>query len=1004
MQEIFGPYQLIERIAAGGMAEIFKARTFGQSGFEKTLAIKRLHPRYTQHPEFVEMLKEEAKIAVGLSHANIIQIFDLGRVQEHFYIAMEFLNGRDLNQLIGRMKTQGEQPSLEIIIFIISEICAGLDYAHRQRDQSGQLLRLIHRDISPQNIMISSEGEIKIVDFGIAKTKATNLETEAGTLKGKFCFMSPEQSSGRRLDHRTDIFSAGILMYELLCNRPMYEDRQDADLLQQVRRAQYTPIEILRPDLPKSIVKVLGKALAVRKEDRFPSARHFQYALEKVSQKMQLSSSRFQMSQMIQRLFPKLNQSHASEEYVQDYSDFGNDDLSLISDYELTGSGHKGDWEVPDLTDEFMEIDPDDIILIDEESGINPSVIDERPMMGERHSEAINRGAVYPPHPTEPKVNPRETFDRSQAPSYVKHSVRSPQPQGARSVPPIDPIDLYSQDHPAQPSNQAQPYEASPGHVKYPPAAPYRDPAMPLEYGKGIDFSRDAIEGDSDFKDAHQSTLILDHQAEAPPSSHRSRDKEGEEALLHSSSSPQYGRLQGQAHRGLEVESLSTLRGQVKQSARALDGWSDQLKVFLQKSLAKISGRRDFQTILGVTLFVIIFTSVRLISAPSQTEISGADPIKISQAPKNTPQNGPVKLGETPLSRGSRDVRSTPQPMGADGALNRPINAQPQTPTAQIGAVRYPITAQRTQMDPGQYQPLGSPPTAEIRSPGAVRSSSDIRYPSVAPSSSAATYQQPTPPTERYSPSRPGAVPLPAQPNQRPFMLELTTNPQGAEVAVNESWQTSTTPLRIRATEGEALRVTFSMPGYRDERKTIWPQRLRPQYQVNLNPLRGNLVVRTIPAGAKIKLNGQLLGQSPIDEDDLQMSPSKIKVEIRKRGFESEIHSLDWNQADRQRLLLDVELKARPTDQPRPKRAKRKRRKKRAQSNSRPRGYGFISVGSRRWGEVYIDRRKIKGTPLLKHRVSAGRHRVKICFDGNQGQCTEKSVNVSVDGHEKVKF
>ena len=158
MQETFGPYQLIERLAVGGMAEIFKARISGHAGFEKILVIKRLHPRYTRHPEFVEMLKEEAKIAVSLSHSNIVQIFDLGRVQEHFYIAMEYLHGRDLNQILGRMKHQRRRLDTEVVLQIMMDLCAGLDHAHRQRDSRGQLLRLIHRDISPQNIMISSEG------------------------------------------------------------------------------------------------------------------------------------------------------------------------------------------------------------------------------------------------------------------------------------------------------------------------------------------------------------------------------------------------------------------------------------------------------------------------------------------------------------------------------------------------------------------------------------------------------------------------------------------------------------------------------------------------------------------------------------------------------------------------------------------------------------------------------------------------------------------------------
>ncbi|MBM4291084.1 MAG: serine/threonine protein kinase, partial [Deltaproteobacteria bacterium] len=255
MQELFGPYQLIERIAAGGMAEIFKARTLGQYGFEKTLAIKRLHPRYTQHPEFVEMLKQEAKIAVGLSHPNIVQIFDLGRVQEHFFIAMEYIHGRDLNQTFNRLNTRRERWPLEAALYVLSQVCAGLDHAHRQRGPDGQLLRLIHRDVTPQNVMVSTEGDVKLVDFGIAKVLNSTHETEAGIIKGKFCFMSPEQAHGARLDHRTDIFSAGIVLYELLAGRPLYDDSDDQRLLTRVRSARFQPLSELRPDLPGALFR-----------------------------------------------------------------------------------------------------------------------------------------------------------------------------------------------------------------------------------------------------------------------------------------------------------------------------------------------------------------------------------------------------------------------------------------------------------------------------------------------------------------------------------------------------------------------------------------------------------------------------------------------------------------------------------------------------------------------------------------------------------------------------
>ena len=165
----FGKYILLDKIASGGMAEIFKAKTVGVSGFEKTLAIKRIHPQFAQNQEFITMLIDEAKISVFLNHSNIVQVFDLGRIGEHYFIAMEFVNGIDLHKYIKKCKQKKQFLPIDISIFIASEVAKGLDYAHRKRDPEGKPLNIIHRDVSPQNILISDIGEVKITDFGIAK-------------------------------------------------------------------------------------------------------------------------------------------------------------------------------------------------------------------------------------------------------------------------------------------------------------------------------------------------------------------------------------------------------------------------------------------------------------------------------------------------------------------------------------------------------------------------------------------------------------------------------------------------------------------------------------------------------------------------------------------------------------------------------------------------------------------------------------------------------------------
>ena len=216
--ELFGKYLLLEKIAMGGMAEVFLAKSAGIQGIGKFLAMKRILPQYSANEDFINMFTEEAKICVNLSHSNIAKIYEFGMEQGQFFIVMELIEGKNLRQILSRLGKENRQGfSVDQAVYIAKEIAAGLDNAHRcLDDSSGKPLNIIHRDMSPQNIMVSFEGEIKVVDFGIAKAEGEKEETKAGTLKGKFSYMSPEQASGERIDLRTDIYSLGIVLWELL--------------------------------------------------------------------------------------------------------------------------------------------------------------------------------------------------------------------------------------------------------------------------------------------------------------------------------------------------------------------------------------------------------------------------------------------------------------------------------------------------------------------------------------------------------------------------------------------------------------------------------------------------------------------------------------------------------------------------------------------------------------------------------------------------------------------
>ncbi|HEY2903479.1 MAG TPA: serine/threonine-protein kinase, partial [Polyangia bacterium] len=192
----FGKYYLLERINVGGMAEVFKAKAFGVEGFERMLAVKRILPNIAEDEEFITMFIDEAKIAVQLQHANIAQIFDLGKVDESYFIALEYVNGRDLRAIFDRARAKGEVTPIRQACYVVMQVCEGLDYAHNKRDGQGRELHLVHRDISPQNVLVGYEGEIKLIDFGIAKAAGKASKTQAGILKGKFGYMSPEQVRG----------------------------------------------------------------------------------------------------------------------------------------------------------------------------------------------------------------------------------------------------------------------------------------------------------------------------------------------------------------------------------------------------------------------------------------------------------------------------------------------------------------------------------------------------------------------------------------------------------------------------------------------------------------------------------------------------------------------------------------------------------------------------------------------------------------------------------------
>lgn len=274
--EQFGKYILLERLAAGGMAEVYLSKSTGAVGVNKFVAIKRILPQYSDHQEFIEMFKEEAKIAVNLNHGNVVSIYDFGIERSQFYLVMEYVEGRNLRQILNELKKSSTQFTIEQIIYMIKEVAAGLDHAHRCIDgTTGKPLNIVHRDMSPQNIMVSFEGEVKIIDFGIAKAETQLEATKAGTLKGKYGYMSPEQADGQSIDTRTDIFSLGIVLWELLANDRLFTSNSEAAILRKIRECQIPSIRKINPSIPPELEQIVNKALAKDKSLRYQTASAF---------------------------------------------------------------------------------------------------------------------------------------------------------------------------------------------------------------------------------------------------------------------------------------------------------------------------------------------------------------------------------------------------------------------------------------------------------------------------------------------------------------------------------------------------------------------------------------------------------------------------------------------------------------------------------------------------------------------------------------------------------
>jgi serine/threonine protein kinase len=275
----YGRYEILGRIAFGGMAEIFLGRENLSVGATRMLVIKRILPQVADDPAFVEMFLDEARLAIQLSHPNICHIYEFGEIEGTYFIAMEWIHGAPLGKVIRRAR-DGRAMAPELVVKILVQVAEALEYAHNARDQSGQPLHIVHRDVTPHNIMVSYGGQVKLLDFGIAKATSASTKTEAGVVKGKFAYMSPQQCLGRDIDARSDVFALGICLYEALTGRSLYQRDTDYETMKAVIEEPVPSIRATRPELPMELDAIVQRALQKSADDRWASAGQMQQALE----------------------------------------------------------------------------------------------------------------------------------------------------------------------------------------------------------------------------------------------------------------------------------------------------------------------------------------------------------------------------------------------------------------------------------------------------------------------------------------------------------------------------------------------------------------------------------------------------------------------------------------------------------------------------------------------------------------------------------------------------
>lgn len=428
-------YTVISKLDAGGMAEVWKGKASSLQGFDKIVAIKRVLPQLSKNDKFIQMFLDEAKLSLYLNHANIVQTFDIGKADQSYFIVMEWIDGANLKGILEIAAERGFRVPREQAVFIAIEMCKGLSHAHNRKDPDGKPLNIVHRDISPPNVLISREGEIKLVDFGLAKAASQAVFTDPGIVKGKFAYLSPEAALGQPVDFRTDVFATGIVLWEMLTGRRLFDGKNDLETVKMVRAAEIPSLASMGVEAEPQLEGILRRALARDPHQRYQSSEQLGHELASYLASNKLLVTSYDIAVLVKRALDEKARSTAQQPAIMnsganrlaDEMQKALGDFTSIGDLEeLERQEFQSVADVdPDSSLNIMPdaVDPSDWmndfgIFDGDETIIDPNLHNRADLTRPRdNTKSPKRGRPKTSRPVSPAMPPSvDTGDRSQLP------------------------------------------------------------------------------------------------------------------------------------------------------------------------------------------------------------------------------------------------------------------------------------------------------------------------------------------------------------------------------------------------------------------------------------------------------------------------------------------------------------------------------------------------------------------------------------------------------------